>query len=87
MPQHINDRFATDNGMTNANDCYLIHFDGADIGSGKVHSYVFPKYSSVYSFQCYSGDAIGSSWCLSEEANFGVAMAYAAAIRWDAECN
>lgn len=81
-PQQV-DRFEIDNGLTNANHCLLVQPSLMDVGAGKVHSYVFPEYTCVYSFQSYSGDAIGMAWCPSTEANFGMAMAFAASIRWD----
>lgn len=81
--QQQTDRFAIDNGLTNANHCFLVQPSGIYVGAGKVHSYVFPEHTSVYSFQSYSGDAIGMAWCPSVEANFGLAMAFAASVRWD----
>lgn len=78
------DSHAIDNGITHADSCYLIEAT-PDTGAGKVHSYAYPEVTEVYSFECYGGNAIGQCWHPSTEANFGLIMAFAAAIKWDAE--
>lgn len=73
-----------DEVLIDLNSWQLICFDCQDFGAGLGISHTYPV-ALVYSFECNAGTGIGCSWHPSSEAHFGRLMAYAAAVKWDAE--
>jgi hypothetical protein len=70
--------------LTYADDSRLIR-STANVGSGAVVSFVYPDVTVVYAFECYGGSLLSACWCPTSEHAFGRLMAFAAAVRWDAE--
>jgi hypothetical protein len=82
VPQSID---IYDEALVDMNSWNLICPEGSDIGAGMGISQCYPEYANVYSFECYSGSGICHSWHPVAEAKFSRLIAYACAIRWDAQ--
>lgn len=67
----------------NSCDCLSPIF--LDIGSAIAASSDYPEFTLISSFERYSGGNIYCGWCPKEETPMAQLLAYASAVRWDAE--
>lgn len=81
MPQSQN---IYEESLVDLNGWQLLSLPLESIGAGMGISHCC-ECVYIYSFECYAGSSIGGSWHPVNEAKFGRLMAFASAVRWEAD--